>query len=73
MITCALWDIESRELDRRPVGPLALLSNYPDSISHSAHVIIVYPIQKFGGVAREFLDWIKHVEWLFSLSHSIAN
>ena len=28
MITCVLWDIESLELDRRPLGPLALVAFY---------------------------------------------
>ena len=49
MITCALSDIQSLELNRRPLGPSALvnyyLSNSRDSISHSVHVIIAYPIR----------------------------
>ena len=39
MITCALWDIESRELTRRPrepKGPSGLLS-----IPHSAHCLSI--------------------------------
>ena len=54
MVMCVLWDIESLELDRRPLGPSALeldrslLSNSQDSISHSAHMVIVYPIPQEG-------------------------
>ena len=49
MITCALWDIEFLELHvDRAKGPSGLLYNSRDSISHSAHVIIVYPIRQRG-------------------------
>ena len=32
MVTCALWDIESRELDRRPLGPLALKTTHIEEL-----------------------------------------
>ena len=57
MITCALWDIESLELHRR-FGPSGLLSNSRDSISHSAHVIIVYPIHKPRYIKENRLDHV---------------
>ena len=44
MVTCALWDIESRELDNGPSAPRDLLSNSRDSIvpwSTSDHALTV--------------------------------
>ena len=66
MITCALWVIEALELDR-PHRPPALMGF--DLILrtlcpiHSAHVIIVYPIQRVWTLSQSELwsiwDWFK--------------
>ena len=32
MVTCALWDIDSRESDKRPLGPSALKTMHIDEL-----------------------------------------
>ena len=55
MVTCALWDIESQELDRRPRGtPNDLLSNTRDSISHREQMTILEPSYKMVATTKGF-------------------